>query len=171
MSNIVADIEVRFSNGADSSAFYKIELDKGLNLDEKGKETSQFSPGDIINFLVHLGPELKIVRVAATNGTISKSGAVSRKREQFLDFAELDDTQQLNYIARGLLTEKWYGAMATGLSQSARILTISGGQLPALAKIKYQVPFTAYKLHTPKMQLAKNETYPIKIWVYLEAAT
>ena len=169
MGNIVASIIVKFSEGADSSALYKVELDSLLNLDDAGEVKNQFSPGDPVNFLVNHGRELRIGNVLATDGMINATGQLSRQRSDSLLFRDEEETGELGYFPAGPLSQKWYGNQAQSLSRADRTITVSGGVYPCRVKLDYIVFFHGYRLITPAMELAEKETYPIDIVVYFEA--
>jgi hypothetical protein len=168
MGKIVASIVVRFGDGADSSAFFKVELDNLINLDDSGEPKRSFAPGDKINFLVQHGPELRIREVRATDGQISDSGQVVRQREDSFLFAANEATQQLSYLTTDRLDIRWYGRQAAELRRSDRDLTASGGSYPCRALLKYHAPFHGFALHAPEIDLAEDETYPVDIVVYFD---
>ena len=171
MGKIVANIVVKFGAGADSSAFYKIELDPDLNLDDSGEPKSRFSPGDKINFLVQHGPELTIKEVKSTDGMVSSSGQVVREREDSFLFAEETDSPQLSYLTTDSLDVRWYGNQASRLSRTGRNIIVQGGNYPCRAIVKYHVPFLGFQLHAPGVELEENETYPVDVVVYFDGVT
>lgn len=168
--SIAASLVVTFGEGANDTDLVAMEFDKTMNIDAAGEEKSQFSPGDEVFFLIHHAPTLRIGRVMATSGMTVAQGEVSYAREQQLLWVSAEEEQDLSYIAASGVTATWYGNEATGLKKSGiRTVTISGGVLPALSLVRHLAVFKLYKLITPLVELAENESWPITIVAEMEA--
>lgn len=169
--SIVASLIVTFGSGADSSALVKMEFDKVMNVDAAGEEKNSFSPGDEIFFLVHHDSTVQVDRIKATSGMVVDQGPVNRDRTQELLFRAITDTHELDYILAGGITAKWYGNEGTGLKKSGnRTVLITGGVMPAQVAVSYSVAMRLYKLVTPAVELAEDESWPITIVAYVVPA-
>ncbi len=168
--SVVAALVIQFGEGADSSALVKMEWDEVLNVDAAGEGKSSFAPGDPAYFFIHHAPTLRIGRVAVTHGQIVKQAMITRTRKQELDFVEVTDGVELEYLPAGPLTTKWCGNAGVGLKRTVRKMGISGGDLPALAQVSYPIAAQGYKVITPEVALAEGESYPIKVYAWMEAA-
>lgn len=157
---------VNYGDGVDSSLFSLALLDDFLNRDARDEVITSFAPGDLVNFLVQVDPALRIDRVVATHGQVVSQGYCLRERTDQLLFAELQG--ELSAIPAGALSAAWYGRAAAGLKASGRQLTVTGS-VPALGDITYSARFAGYVLHTPMVELAADEEYPIIIVIYIEA--
>lgn len=169
--SIAASLVVRFGAGADSSALVKMEWDDKLNVDAAGKVVSNVYPGDSrFLFIHHDASKLRIGRVLATHGQIVRQTGITRARKQQLLFAEATDSHELDYIPTGSPAARWFGNTAAGLKRADRLMSITGGQLPALAELSYTIAAQGFKLITPVVEVAEGESYPITIVAWMEAA-
>ena len=169
MSDVLATIVVEFGEGVDSTALVVVELDDAVNRDSEGKPTSSFHPGDEPGFVVHYDPAaLRIDRVKCSSGMVIDNGPVSRVRKQQVQFVVPGKPVSLPHIPASGVSVDWYGNAPT-ISQAGRQLTASG-ILPAIGQANYSINCHAYRLAPPPMSLAENESYPVLIVVYMEAA-
>ncbi len=170
--NVVNTLVVNFGESASSSSgALSVEWDDILNVDDKGEVKSNIFPGDQVYFLESHEPGINIVAVKTTSGSVSNIGPVTLDREQELSWGDTDESQNLRYSPRGSLKYNWFGRVGSGAPSSGRELKLTGN-FPCLALVKYGVLFNRYLLHTQQMSLAKDETFPFKVYVYYtEAAT
>ncbi len=168
MSSTKTTLVVRFGDGA-GKGFALAEFDDVKNVDTAGKQKSSFSPGDEPYFLVQHDGTLRIDHVAATGGMIVAMGMVSRDQTDRLDFAETADTAELSHIPSGSISKTWVDN-AAAVTISGRIITATGGQLPAKGDFSYSAAMHSFRLVPPPMTLAANETHEITIYIFLEAS-
>lgn len=166
MIEVAESLIVKFGGGADTAALVKLELDGELN---EGK--TSFAPLDIINFRLHHDTSVQLFKMGATDGQVVSQGSGSRAVREELLFAEADDSHELEYLPAAPVGHGWFGNEADGLKRSGqREIVICGGELPALALVEYDVEFSLFKLLAPDVELAEDESYPITIVAYMEAA-
>ncbi len=168
MSKITFVVEYGDSVSEDNASGVVIELDETRNLNSDGEVKSQFYPGDTVHFLIHCPDELRIDRVASTDGMVVSRGRTSQSRQQDLLFAG-EDAVSLSYQPSGPISKNWQGNVGTGWAQDDIEITVAGGQ-PCLCKASYAVAFSAYYLVPPALSLGEDDTYTIIVVVYVEAA-
>lgn len=137
-----------------------------MTLDVEGKPKSQFVPGDERYLLVHADSLVTIVAVKSTSGAIASVGGVVLDRTAEIGFGDSNDEQSLNYLPAGSLSFLWFGNAGSGPVVAGRTVRMAGGQFPCLAAVSVPVAFTRYRLQTPDVQLAKDETWPIRVYIY-----
>ncbi len=168
--SVTASIVVHFGEGVDSGAFNLAMLDKELNVDASGNELTQFAPGDVVYFLVQHDPSLKIVRVAATDGTVAAQGIRTVTMQDQVDFVAAGESVDITALPSGAVTVgKWYGRQGAGMKITGRNVSVTSGT-PAKADLDYKARMNGYKLVTPAVSLTEDETYPITVFIYFEAA-
>jgi hypothetical protein len=162
--SVVNALVVNFGESAASaSGSIVVEWDDSLNVDDKGEVKTSFVPGDELYLLVH--SDVEIVGVKSTSGTVSGGGAVSLIRAQEIGWGSIDDEQNLNYTPIGSIKYKWFGRSGSRPSVVDKIITMAGS-FPCLALVEYVARFLRYRLQTQKVSLAKDETYPLLVYVY-----
>lgn len=164
-----ATLVVVFGDGVEAG-FVKAEFDEIENVNAAGEVKTQFVPGDEPYFLVQHDPTLRIDRVASTDGmAVSNNAEETRTRTTALDFAQVDDTVELDYLPAGSGSRVWYGNVPT-IATDGRAITATGGQLPAKGLATYPTTWQSYRLIPPPLTLAAEQTYEITIYIYMEAA-
>jgi hypothetical protein len=131
---------------------------------------SQFIPGETAYLLVHAAPQLRIVAVKATYGTIGVMGLEVLSRSDELGFPLQDEPLELQYLPAGQPAFAWFGNIGREIVVAGRQVKAGGGVFPCLARITYPVQFTRYALQTPALTLGKDQTVPILVYVYYEEA-
>lgn len=165
MIEVAESLIVKFGAGANTDGLVKLELDEKLN---EGK--TSFAPGDIINIRLQHDASLQLEKMLATDGMILSQGVGSRDLEEQLLFVEASDTHDLGYLVSGGLSVDYFGRQAEGLRRVGnRLVTITGGDLPSLALVKYSAVFSLFKLLAPTVELADDESYPVTIVAYMGA--
>ena len=156
---------------ADSSLHTACIPDPTLNreiVDGKEQEKTSFAPGDLYHFLIQHDPALMIIQIAASSGTVTRFGQVTRQHEQTIELPTADDPVSLSYTPSASPTVRWYGNAPT-LSRDGRDLSWASGPLPATGVATYQSVWTSCRLTPPSMTLAEGEEWPVLIVITLEA--
>ncbi|MBV5328486.1 MAG: hypothetical protein JZU65_12775 [Chlorobium sp.] len=168
--SVAATVVVEFGTGADSSALVVIELDETMNLDGDGEEKTSFSPGDQPYFLVHHDTSVRIGSVKCSSGMVTGGNSVPRERSQQVQFAAAEEAQELSHIPSGGIGWTWYGN-APAITQTGKsLVAATEDSLPAIGEAKYTMEARQYHLIPPVITLADDETWPVLIVVYMEAA-
>jgi len=167
--SVAATVVVEFGHGVDSGALVLIELDEVMNLDLNGEEKTSFNPGDTPYFLVHHDSSVRIGSIKSSAGMVSGGNAVSRARSQQMQFTNIEDSQDLPHIPAGALAWTWWGNDPV-IDQDGRTLKATGTKIPAIGEVSYSIQASQYNLTPPPMTLTDDETYPILIVIYMEAA-
>ncbi len=167
MSDVLASLVVSFGEGANSDALVMLELDPEMN-----EEKTSFAPGDEIFFRLHHDTSVRLSKKpVATHGHIDEQGAGNRVIEQQLLWTDHEDTHELSYIPFAGLSWGEYGNQVTDMRKSgSRTAIIEGGVMPALTLVQYSADFLLFRLISPLVELAEDESYPITIVAYMEAA-
>ncbi len=166
--NVVDTLIVNFGEAvATASGSIIAEWDDSLNLDAGGEVKTQFVPGDEIFLLVHHDADVSIVDVKPTAGSLSNLGNIQLQRIQEIGWGNIDDEQQLTYNPTGNLAFAWKGRVGLAPVKNGKAVTL-GSSFPCLALVSYGVDFTRYRLQTPIMTLAKDETFPLRVYIYYQ---
>lgn len=169
MTEVVGTLVVRFGEaGRSASGNVVAEWDDTLNLDASGQVKSRYIPGDEVYLLVH-APGVQILRLAATDGSVSGSGEEVLDRAEELGFGSIDDLHELRYLPAEAPVVTWCGRQGLGLQRTGRSVGVDDG-FPCLAKVSYPVQFERYRLQTPVRTLAANEEYPLLVYIYYREA-
>lgn len=148
------------------------EWDDTMNLDDDGEVKSKWLPGDVAYLLVHHDSSLiNILAAKATAGSISASGSALLSRDDLLGFSAAGEKQSLQYLPAGALGYDWKGNVGQGASNVGKEVSVASGQFPCMAEIEYPVAFGRYRLQTPLMSLAADETFPVRVYIYYEEIT
>ena len=167
MSDVVATLVVNFGEDtASESGAIIAEWDDTMNVGADGEVKSQFFPGDEAYLLVHHDATAIIQGVKTTSGAIVSTGEATLTRTAELGWGDPDDAQSLNYLLAGQLAYRWFGNAGSGAELVDKSLRMTGGQFPCLAEVSHSVAFTRYRLQTPAVTLAKDETWPIRVYIY-----
>lgn len=167
MSGVVSTLVVNFGEDVTgASGSIVAEWDDEMTLESNGEPKTQFVPGDERYLLVHADSSVTIVAVKATSGTIASVGGVVLERMAEIGFGDSNDEQSLNYLPAGQLSFRWFGNAGSAPVVAGRAVRMAGGQFPCLAAVSIPVAFTRYRLQTPVVQLAKEETWPIRVYIY-----
>lgn len=168
MADVRATIVVHYGEGVSKDAFVLAELDETMNVDADGNQLASFTPDDKVWFLVQIDPTLRIDKVRATDGQVVAEGQVRRDRVDNLLFEAAAEAKELSAIPTGPVTPEWYGRQGTGFAAEGRQVTVAGG-VPCLGDVSYAALMQGYRLEPPNIELAADETYTVKIVVYVEA--
>jgi len=173
---VIGTLVVGFGeDAATASGAIIAEWDDTKNLDVKGKVKSDWVPGDVAWLLLHADATATILDVKVTHGSIAADGDESLPRSGEMGWAEPGEEQTLQYAAAQLadLVFKWFGNIGTGPDLEGKKLRFSSGQFPCLADVSYPVQFSRYRVQTPEVELAIDEEWPIRVYVYysIEEAT
>lgn len=144
------------------------EWDDTMNLDAGGEVKSQWLPGDVAYLLVHHDSTVRILAVKATAGSIGWAGSATLARKELVGFSAAAEKQGLQYLPAGSLAFAWKGNVGQGADNVGKEASVSGGQFPCLAEVSYPVAFGRYRLQTPSMSLAAEETFPVRVYIYYE---
>jgi len=167
--SVEATIVVEFGQGVDSGALVVVELDEVMNLDLDGEEKTSFSPGDTPYFLVHHDQTVRIQSIKSSSGMVSGGNIVTRDRNQQVQWVKDGEKQDLSYTPANSPTWKWWGNTPT-TTRDGRTVTVSEPGIPAIGEVSYVIETKQYQLTPPPMDLEEDETYPVLIVIYLEAA-
>ena len=161
---------VSFGGGSASNALIKLELDDKMNVDSSGEEISSFAPGDNIYFRLHHDTTVQLARMASTDGEVEAQGSGSRTITEELLWVYLDDEHELGYVPNNSgITSSHYGSEPSDIKKSGtKKMVISGGELPALSLVTYSANFSLYRLIAPDVDLAEDESWPVRIVAYME---
>jgi hypothetical protein len=167
MSGVVSTLVVNFGEDVTgASGSIVAEWDDEMTLESNGEPKTQFVPGDERYLLVHTDSSVTVVAVKSTSGAIASVGGVVLDRTAEIGFGDSNDEQSLNYLPAGPLSFRWFGNAGSGPEIVDKVLRMLGGQFPCLAAVSVPVAFTRYRLQTPIVQLAKEETWPIRVYIY-----
>jgi hypothetical protein len=129
---------------------------------------SQFNPGDQVFLLLHYDhARLRVSDIKATAGQVYTQGEVSRPATDEVLFVTAGEPQQLSHNPAGTLAVSWYGRSAI-LSRAGR--NVSANAAPCLGNVSYSYQATSCKYIPPPMTLGDDDSYPVAIVVYVEAA-
>jgi hypothetical protein len=161
----------RFVNGG--KVFFAVMQPSGVIKVVEGKDVKPaFLPGDPAYLLIHTDATVRVLAVRATSGTMfSEVLPVVMSRSDELAFAVENEAKGLQYLPDGPLFYTWYGNQGLNPERTGREVTVPSGAFPCLCKVTYPVRFTRWKLQTPRMTLAKDETFPIAVFITYEEAT
>ena len=169
MSEVVSTLVVSFGEDAvTASGSIVAEWDDTMNLDARGEVKSQYLPGDEAYLLVHHDATVTIKAVKATAGAIASLGAAQLQRTAELGWGDAADGQTLNYLPAGAPALRWFGNVGSGMEVAGKAIRMTGGQFPCLAEVSFPVAFTRYRLQTPAVALAKDEEFPIRVYIYYQ---
>ncbi len=161
---------VEFGSGQ-TDYIFNVELDKDSN-----PESGTFVIGGSAVIQVNHSTNVSIQRVVATAGDLRRTGSVSRNyTEDVLFSGNTEDTQTshtLKVSPNGGETVTYIGR--TGALEKTtsvgNIVTLKGdtARVPFLASL--DIPYTCelYRLTSPTVSLAADETYTIHIVFYIE---
>lgn len=168
--SIVNSIVVSFGESVTSdSGSLTVEWDDSLNVDDDGEVKTSFVPGDVLYLLIHHGSDVDVVGVKCTSGTLSGGSAVNITMEDEIGWGSSDDDQELSYSPSGALSYTWFGRVGSGITLVDKVLTVAES-FPCLARVSYLARFLRYKLQTPSVTLAEEETWPLLVYVYYTEA-
>ena len=170
MSNVGATIVVQFGQGADSSAFFALELDETLNLDSSGEAKSEFAPGDEVWFWLQHDASLRVGSVACTSGMAVDCGQVRRERRQELTFASADSDESLSHLPATAPILTWYGNDGGPLAIDGRTVR-AGGAIPSTCDAVLAIDVRLYRYIPPPLQLADGQSWRSVVVITMEAAT
>jgi hypothetical protein len=163
-----ATIVVSFKAGTSSTGYHTAaELDDELNVDSAGNVKTSFYKGDDIYFLLQHDSRLRIVDIRATNGNVVYIGTVTRTRESFMVFEEVDTPQSFGYMGGNFSTD-WEGNQATVARDGITNITTNAGDFPANGTISRECSFRSYRLRSAIPTLASDEEYHVTVVVYME---
>ena len=166
---VIGTLVVGFGeDAATASGAIIAEWDDTKNLDSEGEVKSDWLPGDVAWLLLHHDATATILDVKVTHGSIVSEGEVSLPRSAEMGWAEPGEDQTLQYVAAQLadLIFKWFGNVGTGPDLKDKKVRFSSGQFPCLAEVSYPVLFARYKVQTPMVELAIDEEWPLRIYIY-----
>lgn len=167
MNDVIATLVVNFGKDASSaSGSIKAEWDDEMTLDAQGKSKTRFVPGDERYLRVHTDPTATIVAAKSTSGSIVSVGETVLTLTDLIGWSWAGDEQSLQYLPAGSLSFDWFGNKGSDQDVSGKAVRFSGGQFPCLAKVSFPVRFTRYRLQTPVMALAKDESWPLRVYIY-----
>lgn len=168
--SVIGTLVVPFGDEAVSGAGGAIvaEWDDTMNLDANGQVKTQWQPGDAAYLLLHNDGSVRVLAVKATAGSIVAAGAANLSRQATLGFSAAGEKQGLQYLPAGPLSFVWKGNVGQGAGNVGKEVSVAAGQFPCLAEVSYPVDFSRYRLQTPAMMLAAEETFPIRVYVYYE---
>ena len=158
---------ISLDDGADSDLLAVALLDDELNVDAQGEPQSQFAPGDMPYFLVHLDPALAVRGVSCSSGACRYLGRVTRTATiDALDVDEDGDTTETDYIPASEPVFSWYGN-EPGVSRDGRTLTFSGA-LPAAGSVEYTYQALSYQYLPPPLE--PTQEWRTRIVIHVGAA-
>jgi hypothetical protein len=129
---------------------------------------SQFVPGDQVFFLMHYDhSRLRITDIKATSGQVVVQGEVSRSTTDEVLFTAAGELLQLSHIPVGGVSASWFGRSAA-ISRDGR--NVSANAAPCLGNVSYVYQATSCRFVPPPMTLSDDDSYPVAIVVYVEAA-
>lgn len=138
------------------------EIDGYMHLDGDGQERHVFLPGEEVFFLLHLDPDVKIIRIKATDdGDVGQVGMVTRTRTQQLSFDNPNHAITLPYRPSGPLDAKWYGRSSSLLLSG---LSVKASSAPCLGDVSFPITAMQY-VHRPLngVVLVPGETFPVDL--------
>ena len=153
--------------GTDDDLLAVALLDDELNVDAQGETQSQFAPGDMPYFLVHLDPALAVRGVSCSSGSCRYLGQVVRTAA--IDSLDVDadgDTTELEYIPASEPVFAWYGNRPA-VSREGRVLTFSGA-LPAAGSATYTYQALSYQYRPPPLE--PTQEWRTRIVIHVGAA-
>jgi hypothetical protein len=165
--SIAATLIVQFGSSADNGDLVVMELDDSRNLDANGEVKSSFAPGDAVYFLLHHAPTLTLGSMVATAGYIVPMGTA--RFERVVDQQLFVNTEPISvtHLPAGGVGVSWYGR-ESATTQSTNQLTATDP--PAIGVLTYQFDALLYRLQTPGVVLADNETFPVAVVATMEVA-
>lgn len=162
---VIGTLVVGFGeDAAGASGAISAEWEEIIGAD--GEVKNQYVPGDVAYLLIHHDDTVTIDAVRMTSGSVSKTGEVVLSRSAEMGFADAADEQSLQYLPAGGLSFDWYGNAGGGAVVDKKNVNLSAGQFPCLAEVSYPVRFIRYQVQTPMMDLAEDETFPLRAYVY-----
>ena len=167
--SVVATLVVPFGSSAVAANGSLIaEWDDSKNLDADGNVKTTWLPGEYRDLLVHHDNSVIVHAVKATGGTFGSPSDENLSRSELVGFPFAGKPQALQYLPSDKLVYDWKGNVGRDTSNVGKEVTIGSGDFPCLAMITYPVDFVRYRLQTKKMELAADETFPLRIYVYYE---
>lgn len=163
--NVVDTLIIEFGQAvAASGGSISAEWDDTVHLDSDGNVMPSV-PGDELFLLVHAAAGIEIVSVGSTLGTVTELGVVGRSREDLLSWGDAEDLQSLSYEPRSAPVFYWYGRQGLDLTRNGRDIAIAR-EFPCLAGVTYGVEFQRFRIATPSFELAAEETFPLRAYIY-----
>jgi hypothetical protein len=165
--SVAATIVIKFGeSAADSSALALVELDDSRNVDAAGEVKSSFAPGDVVYFLVHHASELRIGSVVPTDGYVVNMGRTQFARKSQQLFAD-GEAVSLSYLPAGGVAPTWYGRTSALTQNGQQLVAVDP---PVIGDLSFTIDAALYRLQTPSVTLAEEQTYPVAVVVTMEAA-
>jgi len=147
---------------AAESGLVSLVIDPGHNLDSDGNVKSRFTPGTGVYLLLHLGPDVQLVRMLETSGGLVRIGTVTRKNTVDVSLGYAGSTLELPHYPLSSPNPVWYGRSAS-LSLSGRTLTVSSG--PVRGKLTYSYQAIQYLYKPPAgLTIANDAEFPAVAW-------
>lgn len=141
-------------------------LDDALNLDDDGNAKTQFEPGDMPYFLVHLDPRLAVTDIRCSSGEARRRGRVTREARADITIDEAGGTAELERIPASEPVFAWYGNRPD-VSREGRTLTFTGA-LPATGSVAYSYQAHSYQYIPPP--LGPTQEWRTRIVIHVGAA-
>jgi hypothetical protein len=164
--SVAATVVIQFGEGADNSATAVVELDESRNLTPDGEIKTTFSPGDVVYFLVHHAPQLRIGTVVPTDGYVVDLGRTQFARQTQQLFAD-GDAVSLSYLPAGGVDATWYGRTSNLTQTGSSLVAVDP---PVIGDLRFSIEAALYRLQAPSVTLAEDQTYPVAVVVTMEAA-
>lgn len=196
MSTVLNTIVLRFEDeeaaAAAAAGGVKTEADAVRNRTTDGDgqdvEKTSFQVEDPYYFLVYHSDDLEISSYSACAGGVYYNGIVSREREDFCVFSEIDSADDssnkpsLSYLPNSALTQYWYDDysslfnQAYGLQRAEDLsLKFTSGTAPCQVKLTYGVSFHSFDFIPPSdLHLDpddESDSIDINIVIYLRSTT
>lgn len=139
--------------------------DDTRNRDRAGEVKSQFVPGEAAWFIAQADPSVRITRVAPTDGAVVALGTVNRPQVDSLLLSAADHQGSLSWRPSGSVSVTWYGNQGSGLRVDGLSVTAAAGH-PCRGDCRYTAQVQSYRLDTPRVPLAKGQTWPVDVVIY-----
>lgn len=167
MKQVEKTLVLSFSGGQvqNSTGTMRAAWDDVRNRAADGTVKTQFLPGESAFFIVQADASLRITRVVPTSGAVVALGAASWQQTDSLLFALADQQQQLSWQPSGGVSATWYGNQGSGMRVSGLAVTVAAGH-PCRGELAYAARVQSYRLDTPRVSLAKGQTWPVDVVVY-----
>lgn len=155
-------IVVQYGDTAAANAFFLVELDDKMNLEDDGKTVkTSFHPPDKVWFLTPHDATVQITAMESSSGDVVSEGNVSRDKKDRLSFAEKGKAVEASHIPAGGLTHEWYGNSPLITRKGREIMPSS---VPAIGDISYSFSAESWRFDPPDIKLAdENDDYPVLI--------
>lgn len=167
---IEASIVVSFGDGNDS-AFSVIELDNsedGMNWNSTTSSVNSILVGGDVYFIVQVESIYAITGYSASSGTLVAQGTVYRNMESQMVFLDGTTENEFSYIPNGTDTptiKKAYtesgSAVEPTWGSDRRTATVPSTLIPLIIDVEAYCAFSLFKLTSPNVTLAADETWPI----------